>query len=189
MSDLLTQIHDEIDSPEEVRSLVSMVNEFMDAFEVDRSFSLWLKLVKEERDEVRKAVKDFSEDPSHANAVEVLKEACDLAYVWSGLTISVAHLYDNTPDDVSLDDDTEANLIEAAMLGSEVEGLFRLIAPTFSDEARVEAFKRVHASNMSKLGDDGKPIKRADGKVVKGPNYKPPVLDDLVPVFDRKGLN
>lgn len=30
----------------------------------------------------------------------------------------------------------------------------------------------VHESNMSKLGLDGKPIKREDGKVLKGPNYK-----------------
>lgn len=44
----------------------------------------------------------------------------------------------------------------------------------------IEAFKRVHESNMSKLGEDGKPIYREDGKVMKGPNYKPPVLDDLV---------
>lgn len=43
-----------------------------------------------------------------------------------------------------------------------------------------EAFFRVHESNMSKLGEDGKPILREDGKVLKGPNYKPPVLDDLV---------
>ncbi len=43
-----------------------------------------------------------------------------------------------------------------------------------------EAFKRVHESNMSKLGPDGKPIHREDGKVLKGPNYKPPNLDDLV---------
>ena len=43
-----------------------------------------------------------------------------------------------------------------------------------------EAMHRVHASNMSKLGLDGKPIRREDGKVLKGPNYKPPKLDDLV---------
>ena len=43
-----------------------------------------------------------------------------------------------------------------------------------------EAVKRVHTSNMSKLGDDGKPIKREDGKVQKGPNYKKPDLTDLV---------
>ena len=42
-----------------------------------------------------------------------------------------------------------------------------------------EALNRVHESNMSKLGEDGKPIYREDGKVLKGPNYKPPDLSDL----------
>lgn len=45
-----------------------------------------------------------------------------------------------------------------------------------------EAMRRVHKSNMSKLGENGKPIYRADGKVLKGPNYMPPNLDDLVNV-------
>jgi predicted HAD superfamily Cof-like phosphohydrolase len=43
-----------------------------------------------------------------------------------------------------------------------------------------EAVRRVHESNMSKLGPDGKPVYRADGKVMKGPLYKKPVLKDLV---------
>ena len=43
-----------------------------------------------------------------------------------------------------------------------------------------EALDRVHKSNMSKLGLDGKPIRRADGKVLKGPNYQPPNLTDLI---------
>lgn len=42
------------------------------------------------------------------------------------------------------------------------------------------AFNRVHKSNMSKLGEDGKPIFRDDGKVLKGPNYAPPNLEDLI---------
>lgn len=42
------------------------------------------------------------------------------------------------------------------------------------------AFNRVMSSNMSKLGPDGKPIYREDGKVLKGPNYKAPNLTDLV---------
>ena len=46
----------------------------------------------------------------------------------------------------------------------------------------VEVFERVHQSNMSKLGEDGKPIYREDGKVMKGPNYQPPKLDDLFDV-------
>lgn len=43
-----------------------------------------------------------------------------------------------------------------------------------------EAGQRVHLSNMSKLGDDGKPVRRSDGKVLKGPNYVEPNLGDLV---------
>ena len=43
-----------------------------------------------------------------------------------------------------------------------------------------EAFKRVHESNMSKLDDEGKPIRREDGKILKGPNYQAPDLRDLV---------
>ena len=39
-----------------------------------------------------------------------------------------------------------------------------------------ECFKEVHRSNMSKLGEDGKPIYREDGKVLKGPNYSKPNL-------------
>lgn len=42
------------------------------------------------------------------------------------------------------------------------------------------AFNRVHQSNMSKLGADGKPIYREDGKVLKGPNYQLADLSDLV---------
>ncbi len=40
--------------------------------------------------------------------------------------------------------------------------------------------ERVHTSNMSKLGPDGKPILNENGKVVKGPNYVPVDLTDLV---------
>ena len=43
-----------------------------------------------------------------------------------------------------------------------------------------ETLHRVHESNMSKLDEDGKPIYRDDGKVLKGPNYAPPHLEDLV---------
>ena len=43
-----------------------------------------------------------------------------------------------------------------------------------------EALHRVHESNMSKLDEYGKPILREDGKVLKGPQYQPPTLEDLV---------
>ncbi len=36
------------------------------------------------------------------------------------------------------------------------------------------AITEVHRANMSKLGSDGHPVLRADGKVLKGPNYRAP---------------
>lgn len=41
-------------------------------------------------------------------------------------------------------------------------------------------FKEVHASNMTKLGKDGTPIRDDDGKVKKGPDFKPPAIAQLL---------
>lgn len=41
-------------------------------------------------------------------------------------------------------------------------------------------FRQVHASNMSKLGEDGKPILREDGKVLKGPGYFEPDIQGVL---------
>ena len=43
-----------------------------------------------------------------------------------------------------------------------------------------EIFDEIHRSNMSKLGDDGKPVYREDKKVLKGPNYSPPNLTNIL---------
>jgi predicted HAD superfamily Cof-like phosphohydrolase len=43
-----------------------------------------------------------------------------------------------------------------------------------------ELFDEVHRSNMSKLGEDGTPIRREDGKILKGPNYFKPDLASIV---------
>jgi len=42
------------------------------------------------------------------------------------------------------------------------------------------AFAEVQASNMSKLGEDGRPILREDGKILKGPNFRPPNLAQFI---------
>ena len=43
-----------------------------------------------------------------------------------------------------------------------------------------EVFREIQRSNMSKLGADGKPIRRADGKVLKGPDYFPPAIASIL---------
>jgi predicted HAD superfamily Cof-like phosphohydrolase len=43
-----------------------------------------------------------------------------------------------------------------------------------------EVFNEIQRSNMSKLGEDGKPIYREDGKVLKGPNYFKPNITEIL---------
>ena len=45
-----------------------------------------------------------------------------------------------------------------------------------------ECFQEVHQSNMSKLGEDGRPIKREDGKVLKPDTYFPPDLKSVLSI-------
>lgn len=45
---------------------------------------------------------------------------------------------------------------------------------------KAAAMAEVHASNMSKLGADGRPVLRKDGKVLKGPDFFPPDLAALL---------
>lgn len=54
-------------------------------------------------------------------------------------------------------------------------------------DQKMAAFAEVHASNMSKLGEDGKPIRReSDGKVLKGPNYFKPDLVQFIKMGQEK---
>ncbi len=97
--------------------------------------------------------------------------------------------------------DTELLLLRKKLINEEVEELFDAIKERNKQEILKElvdvvvvcvgmadtygwdfdtAFKRVHESNMSKLDDDGRPLRREDGKVIKSKNYKPPYLSDLV---------
>ncbi len=46
----------------------------------------------------------------------------------------------------------------------------------------------VHRSNMTKLGADGRPMYRADGKVLKGPAYEPPRMTAVLGLLEEEGL-
>jgi predicted HAD superfamily Cof-like phosphohydrolase len=43
-----------------------------------------------------------------------------------------------------------------------------------------EVFREIQRSNMSKLGEDGRPIYREDGKVLKGPAYFRPDIATIL---------
>lgn len=103
---------------------------------------------------IREEIEEVAEAYEH-----LLKELTDLEYVLCGATAKGVHEY---PEDVV------GNLYA-------FEHLYKAIPI----EILNEAFMRVHKSNMSKL-TNSELVKRADGKVLKGPNYQPPNLKDLV---------
>ncbi|MEY3039764.1 MAG: hypothetical protein RLZZ593_906 [Bacteroidota bacterium] len=83
-------------------------------------------------------------------------------------------------------DEENKEYLEAAMAGDLVEvadalgDMLYILCGTIIEHGLQdkieEVFAEIQRSNMSKLGADGQPIYREDGKVMKGPNYSPPDL-------------
>lgn len=46
-----------------------------------------------------------------------------------------------------------------------------------------KCLREVHRSNMSKLGEDDRPIFREDGKILKGPHYTPPQIEEILELY------
>lgn len=94
--------------------------------------------------------------------------------LFADIDTAIAHLENNEEIPLEL----QANMLkELADVQTVVSGMAVALKPLNKLE---EAFMRVHESNMSKLGEDGKPIHREDGKVLKGPNYFKPDLTNLI---------
>ncbi len=73
------------------------------------------------------------------------------------------------------------DMIEVAdALGDLMYILFGTIMKHGMQHKIVEVFEEIQRSNMSKLGADGKPIYREDGKVLKGPNYFKPDINSIL---------
>ena len=68
---------------------------------------------------------------------------------------------------------------KALILDAIVDQMYLLIGKAHEhglDDLLEAAFNEVHRSNMSKLQEDGTPLIRDDGKILKGNNYTPPNL-------------
>ena len=75
----------------------------------------------------------------------------------------------------------EGNLVEIAdALGDQLYILCGTILKHGLQDKMVEIFNEIQRSNMSKLGADGQPIYREDGKVLKGENYFKPDIAQYV---------
>jgi hypothetical protein len=142
---------------------VDALKEFISTFKASLDVRLWHKLIEEE-------LKELQEET--VGTAEHLKEFIDVCYV----SIGAALVTPRSIRELLGKEETEN------LRAFEVKMKFVLytLNDYYSDEVLDEAFNRVHESNMSKLDNDGKPIIREDGKILKGPNYKAPDLSDLV---------
>lgn len=125
-----------------------MVREFHEKFDLPidqptkENKELWETLLKEEYEEAIQALG------------EVLKELADLEYVYYGYMVSTGT---SPPDGWT----------------SKINNIYSFLGKVLgSDREFCDMVGAVHESNMTKLGRDGKPIKRKDGKILKGPDYK-----------------
>lgn len=154
--------------------LFAMQRQFIKAMGGKLDFEWAAKtLIVEEVKELKEAYE--AKELSDENLAQIFKESADVIYV-------VAHFYNTmpvyAPDLISEERNQEIqNIIDdAASIVSLVSQKLHIPLPLF-----LNAFEIVHASNMSKLGEDGKPVYRDDGKVMKGPNY---VAPDMMPVVE-----
>jgi predicted HAD superfamily Cof-like phosphohydrolase len=82
-----------------------------------------------------------------------------------------------------LDACDENSLVEIAdALGDQLYILCGTILRHGMQHIIEDVFDEIQASNMSKLGDDGKPILRDDGKILKGPGYFRPDLSKFIEI-------
>lgn len=145
--------------------------EFIKVMDANRDFTWWAKtLVTEETKELQEATATSPLDMGH-----VFKELADLVYVVAGFYNTMpGHPHDMLTD--AQNEELQAIFEEAATVAAETSQTFR-IPPHLIEMA----FNVVHASNMSKLDENGEPIRREDGKIMKGPNY---VAPDMTPVVE-----
>lgn len=149
--------------------------EFIQTFEASLDPRLWVKLVKEETHEFRVAHQVWLETRDDQDKADLLKEAADVIYVTTAFHMLMEEAENLYHWLVPAEEwsDWELTMIEA-------NNTMKVATMIFGADLLGQAFTRVHQSNMSKLGDSGLPIRRKDGKILKGPNYQPPVLTDLV---------
>lgn len=128
------------------------VREFNAAFSPPADPDFWAGLVREETEELKDSI------------LNTLKEIVDVAYTSAGYL------------------EAGGDTLVVLEFMKELRPFFALLERIADGDSDLleAALDLVHQSNMSKLGDDGQPVRREDGKVLKGPNYAPPDLSKLL---------
>jgi NTP pyrophosphatase (non-canonical NTP hydrolase) len=150
--------------------LQGLVKGWMEAFEVEVNLELQESLLVEEAYELIDVIMRH-QGPTIEAISEFLKEAADVYFVLFGYF----QMLEEAGEIVHFSDDTKKVLNVVLEMVAETI----LLDPVVNDQIFGEAFERVVASNMTKLGDDGKPVRNEVGKILKGTNYVAPDLTDL----------
>jgi NTP pyrophosphatase (non-canonical NTP hydrolase) len=162
--------------------MINLVKEFMEVYgqlpntmSEEDTFNLRVSLIQEEAAELLEAKSDIDE----------LDALVDLAYVIYGSYLALG-VPSADPEHLIYGESTPQMIFDAAMnldaetFDSDLDEVLMLVTTLAQKYDFEGAFKEVHRSNMSKLDSDGKPVKRYDGKILKGPNYSPPNLAPFV---------
>ena len=151
---------------EQWNKLVGMVKEFYIAFGQQEFLEKEMTI-----DRMKLREKMFKEEQTEKqnDIVEKLDAVCDMYYIHIGT------LLEQNKGDV------EKVASKIFFLEDErTKKIFKWEVENGFDKILSQAFEEVHRSNMSKLGLDGKPIYREDGKIIKGPNFFPPNLKQFL---------
>lgn len=102
-------------------------------------------------------------------------------------TVRLRHRLMSEENDEYLAAALEGNTVEIAdALGDQLYILCGTLLVHGMGDVIEDVFQAIQASNMSKLGPDGKPIYREDGKVMKGPHYFRPDIASVLESFSAR---
>jgi len=142
--------------------------DFMRLMEAPRDFVWWADtLITEETKELVKAHEE------NEGMEQVFKELADVIYVVCGFYNSMPTFPHELVD--------EATNKRIQTILNEAWTAVCVVGEAYQIPVNImgEAFAAVHVSNLSKLDENGVPIRREDGKILKGPNYQAP---DMAPI-------
>ena len=157
---------------------ITMAEEFRVAMHQDVDIVLQGDLTYEEATELCEAAVAMTEIQTIETVTNFLKELADYTYVVAGM-VNMYNIYEGHNNDLERALDASGFRVKMDRINNAGQFASMATGDFVTQEQLVEVIKRVHASNMSKLDDDGQPLRREDGKILKGPNYQEPDLNDI----------
>lgn len=146
----------------------------------DELIDLRIDLIAEELEEAVTALRD-------GDRLCIARELADLAYVVAGAAVDLGENLTDWPRVLgSLVADCGMATIALALRSREIAHDLNRVMGTlyrYAEEHDIDldlAVVEVHRANMSKIGPDGRPRLRDDGKILKGPGFSPPDMSVAV---------